>query len=316
MGDSSTFLISSYLANGTRVTTTPARLGEYRTLIKDNAANTFSDNAPSVNPTGASGMPIHFFDGGGAGTSGEPNRYQIYIGRNKTWRIYGWQNPNKALPLDVSFVDSAGSISIGPITNYDSSSGVLTVSMPMVLGSAADRYLGSQISSGTGFVNLPKAGYFDIQVSENALGVSASQPRSEVFLVAGNGHGSTNTKIRRFSTTRINTGSAITYSDSSTLGASFTVNESGVYSINYSDSGSSSEYFGLTVNDSLLTTNVTDVSHGAALACMVRATASHPVVCSTTLNLSAGDVVRPHTNGTPDATSDTEATFRITKVSN
>lgn len=86
-------------------------------------------------------------------------------------------------------------------------------------------------------------------------GLSADMPSSlahRVRLTGGNGAGSTKTRIRRFTTTAINTGTAITYADSATDGASFTINEAHWYGINYQDKSSANVatnyYLGLSLN--------------------------------------------------------------------
>jgi hypothetical protein len=126
-----------------------------------------------------------------------------------------------------------------------------------------------------------------------------SFPRSHVYLDSGNGHGSTNTKIRRYSNARVNTGTAITYADSATAGASFTINEDGLYSITICDyqSGAISS-FGVSVNSSSLTTAITGISYSAGLRMEVDAAASSASCASRTIPLVANDVVRPHTDGT------------------
>lgn len=56
-----------------------------------------------------------------------------------------------------------------------------------------------------------------------------------LMLSGGNGLGSTATTVRRFSNVVNNVGSSITYTDSPTAGATFLVNETGLYSIKYQD---------------------------------------------------------------------------------
>ena len=53
----------------------------------------------------------------------------------------------------------------------------------------------------------------------------------KVDVTTGNGHGSTNDKIRRYSTVTTDTGSSITYADSATLGGTVTINNDGIYYI-------------------------------------------------------------------------------------
>lgn len=136
---------------------------------------------------------------------------------------------------------------------------------------------------------------------------------STVRVTNGNGHGSTNTKFRRFSTTVENTGSAITYADSATLGASFTINEDGIYSISYSDAyGSGFETIGISTS-SAGTTNVASITNADILAITNTSGNSFVQGISTSVNLSSGDVVRAHTHGQADS-SGVACRFTITQV--
>jgi hypothetical protein len=139
----------------------------------------------------------------------------------------------------------------------------------------------------------------------------------EVIVDTGNGHGSTNTKIRRFTNTRKNIGTAITYADSAANGGSFTINDTGVYTITYMDKHTSSdEFFAITVNDSAMTTNAgTPLTYAQGMRAMTFNVSTRVVCVSWTGNLTAGDVVRAHTNGSANAT-DGSTMFTIAKVSN
>ena len=116
----------------------------------------------------------------------------------------------------------------------------------------------------------------------------------------GNGHGSTNTKIRRFTTTLGSAGTAITYADSATLGSSFTINEPGIYAVMYSDAGGA-DTLGISVNSSQLSTGVGSINGANRLA--LAATSSGVGGVCAVGRFSAGDVVRPHTNGVVNDTT-------------
>lgn len=139
----------------------------------------------------------------------------------------------------------------------------------------------------------------------------------EVTVYAGNGHGSTNTKIRRFTSTLRSVGTAVTYADSATLGASFTINESGLYEIYYQDEFLSASQFsyGATVNSAELTTNILSTAIANRLLCGVNTLGGTavPVPFTRTVRLTAGDVVRAHTNGSPNGTGN-NVQFSIRKV--
>lgn len=137
---------------------------------------------------------------------------------------------------------------------------------------------------------------------------------SEVHVRSGNGHGSTNTKIRRFSTEVTNVGSAITYADSATDGASFTINETGIYIMNSSDSYSAgANNYGISLNSSQLTTNIESITVADVVTRLYCSADSFGITCKALRFFSAGDVLRPHTDGNPDATGG-KTYFYIRKV--
>lgn len=143
-----------------------------------------------------------------------------------------------------------------------------------------------------------------------------------VFVEGGNGYGSTNTAIRRFDTIVEQVGSAVTYTDSATDGASFTINEDGLYAVSYSDytTNSISCIIGISLNSNQLTTAIQGLTSGSRIG-MVRTSSSDTGVggfghhCTVLRRFSAGDVIRAvgQGGGQPN-TSGVEANFRITKV--
>jgi hypothetical protein len=146
---------------------------------------------------------------------------------------------------------------------------------------------------------------------------SLTAPRSEITVDSGNGHGATANKIRRFSNIRKNVGSAITYADDANNGGTFTINETGVYSISYTDQNTTaSERIGITVNDTATTTTMgTPLTYAQGARANSVTPSTFPTNVGWTGNLTAGDVVRAHTNGGADGTNAT-VMFTITKVSN
>lgn len=140
-------------------------------------------------------------------------------------------------------------------------------------------------------------------------------PSATLFCEGAAGHGSTNTKIRRFPAPAVNTlGNDATFNQSATLGDSITINKTGVYAIHYVDSRSAggSEQ-GISVNSNQLTTNISSITQAHRAAVL----ASNPFqgsVLSPCLPLVAGDVVRAHTDGTPDETTAIRSSFRITRI--
>lgn len=141
---------------------------------------------------------------------------------------------------------------------------------------------------------------------------SRNAENSMIRLHTGNGHGSVNNKIRRFSTTVADLGNAITYADSATDGASFTINEDGVYMISYSDFYSASDSFlGLSVNSTQLTTNV-DIITTADRLITSYAEAGKVQSVSWSGQLNKNDIIRAHTDGPSNAGA--TAAFTISKI--
>lgn len=158
----------------------------------------------------------------------------------------------------------------------------------------------------------------DIQVSVSNTLPQFSESDSCVRLDTANGYGSTNTKIRRFSNVRDNTGTDIVYTDDSVLGSSFRIVKDGLYSISYSDGMSSVSYIGLTKNTSSGSTNVSGLATAPGttsevLAITILSTAGGVAHVSYSGYFLAGDVIRPHSDGI--AASDNDWTkFTMSKV--
>lgn len=177
---------------------------------------------------------------------------------------------------------------------------------------------GSETIDGSTTVYLDSQ-YQSVQIvsdGSNWFAVSGSTKiDSMIRLHTGNGHGSTNTKIRRFTTTIDDIGTAITYADSATNGATFTVNEDGVYHIHLQDGrfSSSSANVGLSLNSSQLTTDIPSITAADILG-YTRAdsgTASTQAL-SVSVVLSKDDVVRVHTDGNANLTG--SSYFTMTKI--
>jgi hypothetical protein len=142
---------------------------------------------------------------------------------------------------------------------------------------------------------------------------SRNAENSMVRLHTGNGHGSTNTKIRRFSTTVTSTGNAITYADSSTDGASFTINEDGVYYVSYTDIDTASiANFGVSLNSTQLTTSINLITATDRLAISNTSAANFKYSASWAGILNKDDIVRAHTDANGSASA--LVSFTISKI--
>lgn len=313
MAQSSTFKISSYLANGTRVTATPTALGQYRSYVRAASANTYTDSAPTVAPNVSDGIKLMSSGAyGTADTTGNISRYEIFVGKNKNIKTEFYASTGRTGYVDTSVWNYSTNSSNGTQKNYDPTTGILEVVVYNDGVGTSSMNLGT-INQG---FNSVSTAYFDVVVSENALAVGVQAPRSEVWLTQGNGHGSTNTKIRRFVNLDKNIGNDITYTDDAALGASLKINSDGVYAITYMDyATASTAIYGMSVNTTQPTISITGITRSNILALVV-ALSTFRTPVSVTTNLKAGDVIRPHDDGNLNDTDPTYNYFKIVKVSN
>lgn len=136
--------------------------------------------------------------------------------------------------------------------------------------------------------------------------------KSVVRLNTGNGYGSTNTCIRRFTNIVTNVGTDITYTDSASLGASFTVNVAGMYSITYIDNFSTAANMGISLNTTQPTTTITGITITDSLGDVATSGADRRSAISWTGYLPAGSVIRAHTDSNSGGTGRTF--FTIARV--
>lgn len=141
-------------------------------------------------------------------------------------------------------------------------------------------------------------------------------PSAEIFVSSANGYGSTNTVVRRWTTTQVNNGGvAITFTQSAASGDSFTVNESGTYAVNFCDQfGLGAANMGISVNSNQLTTGIQSITTTHVACGVVTAGVNLGSCCSTTLKLNAADVVRAHTDGSASGSNFWMQSFRIRKL--
>lgn len=125
-------------------------------------------------------------------------------------------------------------------------------------------------------------------------------PTSQEQVNTGNGAGSTNTTVLRYTNNSINVGSNITYADSASLGASFTINKTGIYSVFASQKSLGvGAGFLISVNQttSLGSNGASTFASSSANSAQVVAYAEIPVAAtffsiSNTFRFNATDVVR------------------------
>jgi hypothetical protein len=124
-----------------------------------------------------------------------------------------------------------------------------------------------------------------------------SLPDSAVMCDTGNGYGSTNARIRRFTNNTV-TGTAITYADSATLGASFTINVTGIYCLTWTDrsNATANAVMGFGINSSVTLDIDAQVTAAQMRGITTLTSTNTNYTTSMTLRLTAADVIRAQTD--------------------
>jgi len=205
-----------------------------------------------------------------------PGLKTLNAGANKSFQ--------KSMALTLGYSTDPKQWMRGEVLTYDSSTGAMT-------------FYVRTVSQTTGT-------YSDWTISQAA--VEAKLNYSAVTVYAANGHGSTNNKVPRYQTVLENVGSAITYADSATAGASFTINEDGLYEIyviaTYSGGACN---FGASKNSAQLTTAINGITTANQIIWAASTTSSNYNPVSRTIKCVAGDVIHPHGDGLPDVANAT-----------
>lgn len=136
------------------------------------------------------------------------------------------------------------------------------------------------------------------------------ETQSEVMCVTPNGVGSTNTKIRKYTSIAINTGSDITYTSSAPDGDSFTVNKSGLYIISVADAcvSATSMYYGVSINATgMLTTDFNSITESMKLmrGRSVASVGGAANTISAVVRLAATNIIRHHVSGADFSSANT-----------
>ena len=137
--------------------------------------------------------------------------------------------------------------------------------------------------------------------------------QSMIRLNTSNGYGSTNTRVRRWTTTVTTQGSDISYTDSATNGGSFTINTNGTYAVSYTDSFGAASSLGIVLNGVAGTTNVDTINNSTILSLDATGGASFSGFCSWTGYLPAASIIWSQTNASSAGTP--IATITITRLS-
>jgi hypothetical protein len=170
------FYISNLLSVGTRVTATPASLGEYRTYQKTSSSFAGTDNAPTTGPTLADGMRIFSVPYASAGAAGQTNRWEIFIGKNKVPKLIPYANAGRTGNIDIG--NDFGTLTYGLMNSYDPTTGVMVVDTMTQFSSTTSRYVGTTLPTAGGAYGQPSDCYFDILVSEKVNSITFEESPS------------------------------------------------------------------------------------------------------------------------------------------
>lgn len=229
----------------------------------------------------------------------------------------------------VLAIDNAGTVELATVNiaggnQLDETNLITTVAE----GGAGGADIANVIYSTTVRTNVPYRVVGFVESTQVTAGTWATAPTlvqglggnttiplgSMVRLNTANGYGSTNTKIRRFTNTVTNQGTDITYADSATLGASFTINTNGVYAISYSDCFTAPAVLGPSVNSTQLTTNLESITATNVLSANTTGSSNFVGVSAWAGYLTAGDIIRPHSAGVAVGSVANGVQFTITRV--
>lgn len=125
---------------------------------------------------------------------------------------------------------------------------------------------------------------------------------TQIVLDTPNGHGSTNTKIRKYTNNSVS-GNGATYAASATNGDSMTIVLPGKYEFGFSDQRSGAGWgLGVSKNSNQLTTDIQSITASHIVLFMGMTNGYSSMWCTDTG--AVGDVYRPHGDGAPGGTDD------------
>jgi hypothetical protein len=165
-----------------------------------------------------------------------------------------------------------------------------------------------------------------MQNDQGCYGIPRKQqpPKSQVRVCKGNGHGSSNTSTRRWTTVLENAGSDILYRDDAALGASFTILTSGIYTITATDTNENGDStWGIVANgygaeSRMNGTNTTDISGNLTTPSGVLSSSAgsggYFYTCSWAGYLTAGTIVYLITDGAANYNTANTSRFSIARV--
>jgi hypothetical protein len=241
------------------------------------------------------------------------NTIGFFASKDEDLHIYSY---NDAGTLKIAYAGS-WSFDESVLQNITAQSTVATVKTTLFAATAATgvaiRYMGkitynlatpgTWVTAPTLIVNTP---------------IMRKQAENGVIASTGNGRGTTDTVIRRITnTTNIGNGTAVTHATSAANGSTFTINEDGLYSIEYSDGDSAAVItIGVSLNSNQLTTAIASITAANRLQFKRVDTSGGASVdvLAIVRRLKVGDIIRPHLNSATSGDATTHCFFIVRKI--
>jgi hypothetical protein len=223
---------------------------------------------------------------------------------------------------------SFGSTGLTPST---ATNGAVTVAGTLAIANGGTNSTATATAGGVGYGTGTAHAYTTVGTSGYFLQSNGASAPSWVSAPSGgvadnvvvvntfNSYGSVNTAITNFATLAVNTGSAITYSSSSTLGDSFTITEAGYYLVYTVASVASSVAFGASINSTQLSTAISSITFANRVIAAGGAGSSSFApysVASTIIKCAIGDIIRPHCVPGNNQNGTNRDVFIVRKVGN
>ena len=248
----------------------------------------------------------------------------VISGTNGLLQSYDYQAPSTgfsytfAAGTQVLVMNPAATLATGTITMPASPSDGMTITFSSSQQITALTMSGNGASIVGAVTSMsPKSGVtYVYRLANTTWYPTVTVPfYSMVRLNTGNGQGSTNTSVHRFTTTVTNQGSDITYADSATLGGSFTINTSGIYAVSFSGTAAAASTQGITLNCTQLSTAIASLTNvSEVLSISYSSTSNAAATSSWTGYLPATSIVRAQ-GGVSQSLSTPAAQFTIVRVS-
>ncbi len=262
------------------------------------------------------GVDLYYVDGAG-------NQVRITQGGSVT----GATGTITGLPSGTASASFAGStFTFQSATNTPASMNVGTIILGQTVASGKNVTIAAAGAQAANYnltlpIALPAATSYTVSDSSGNLSFKAI-PDSQITVYTGAGYGSAiGNRIRVFATVGTSVGSAITLTQDATNGWYFTINQTGIYAISYTDRANSftASRFGVSVDSSDLTLACDDLPSAEILTMTFAGDAAGGTqgatgTMSITTRLTAGRLLRAQTDGNANTTSRALARFSVTQL--